>query len=230
MIENVKIDFLRNSYLFSCLTDEELKQICNEVSIEEFKKHETILHEEDTNEFMYIILYGKVKVSRINEEGKEIILALHQTNDSFGELSLIDGKTTPATVSAIEDSLIAFISKKSFYSILLNREKVLEKILYVLCSRLRESWKKIFLLNLKNAAQKIKMLFFMLSHEYAEKTSNGIIITIKLTHQEIADMTGLTRETVTRVIDKLQKDKEISILQNKFIQLNKDFLKKYSDM
>lgn len=74
---------------------------------------------------------------------KKIILALHQTNDSFGELSLIDGKTTPATVSAIEDSLIAFISKKSFYS-LLNREKVLEKILYVLCSRLREAWNKIF--------------------------------------------------------------------------------------
>lgn len=71
MIENIKIDFLRNLYLFSSLTDEELQQICKEIAIEEFKKHETILHEEDTNEFMYIILYGKVKVSRINEDGKK---------------------------------------------------------------------------------------------------------------------------------------------------------------
>jgi CRP/FNR family transcriptional regulator len=229
-MENIKIDFLKNAYLFSSLTDEELKQISGEIVVEEFKKHDTILHEEDTNEFMYIILFGKVKVSRTTQDGKEIILALHQTNDSFGELSLIDGKTTPATVSAIEDSLIAFISKKAFYSILSDREKVLEKILHIFCSRLRESWNKIFLLNFRNAAQKIKMLFLMLSHEYAERTSDGIMITVKLTHQEIADMTGLTRETVTRVIDKLQKDKEISVLDNKFIRLNNEFLQKYSDM
>lgn len=229
-MENIKIDFLKNAYLFSSLTDNELNQICSEIVVEEFKKHDTILHEEDTNDFMYIILFGKVKVSRINEEGKEIILALHQTNDSFGELSLIDGKTTPATVSAIEDSLIAFISKKAFYSILLNRQSVLEKILQIFCSRLRESWNKIFLLNSRNAAQKIKMLFLMLSHEFSERDSDGIMITIKLTHQEIADMTGLTRETVTRVIDKLQKDKEIAVLNNKFIKLNNAFLQKYSDM
>jgi CRP/FNR family cyclic AMP-dependent transcriptional regulator len=70
------------------------------------------------------------------------------------------------------------------------------------------------------------MLFLMLADEYGEKTPEGIILNIKLTHQDISDMTGLTRETVTRVIDKFQKSKEITILKDKYIRLGNNFLQK----
>jgi CRP-like cAMP-binding protein len=226
--ENVKLDLLRNTDLFSSLSDEELTLICGDIIVEEFRKNDVILREEDTSEFMYIILFGKVKVYKTTEGGREIILALHQTNDFFGELSLIDGKTTPATVSAIEDSLISIISKKAFYSILSQRTKVLEKILHILCARLRESWEKIRILNSRHASQKITLLLLMLSHEYGQKTADGILMNVKLTHQDIADMTGLTRESVTRTMDKLQKENEVTILGNKLIRLNAGFLRQYS--
>jgi CRP/FNR family transcriptional regulator len=226
MTENVKIEFLRNIQLFSSLTQEELNQVCSKVIVEEFKKNEVILHEEDTNNFMYIILFGKVKVIQITEDGKEIILAMHKSNELFGEISLIDGRTSPATVSATEDSLIAIISKKEFFSLLFNQGKVLEKFLQILCSRLRESWKRIQILNFKNSSDRIKMLFLMLSYENGKKTPEGIILNVKLTHQNIADMAGLTRETVTRVLDKWQKIGDITFLKNKIICLNHDFLQK----
>jgi len=226
MTENVKIEFLRNIQLFSSLSDEELDQVCSKVIVEEFKKNEIILHEEDTNDFMYIILLGKVKVVQTTEDGKEIILAIHRPDEIFGEISLIDGKTSPATVLATEDSLIAIISKNEFYSLLSNQGKVLEKFLQILCSRLRESWKRIQILNFKNASDRIKMLFLMLSYDNGKKTPEGIILNIKLTHQNIADMAGLTRETVTRVLDKWQKSGEITILKNKFILMKPNFLHK----
>lgn len=226
MTENVKIEFLRNIQLFSSLSDEELDQVCSKVIVEEFKKNEIILHEEDTNDFMYIILLGKVKVIQTTEDGKEIILAIHKADELFGEISLIDGKTSPATVLATEDSLIAIISKNEFYSLLSNQGKVLEKFLQILCSRLRESWKRIQILNLKNSSDRIKMLFLMLSYDNGKKTPEGIILNIKLTHQNIADMAGLTRETVTRVLDKWQKSGEITILKNKFIHMKPNFLHK----
>ena len=72
----------------------------------------------------------------------------------------------------------------------------------------------------------MKMLFTMLAGEYGEKNLDGITLNIKLTHQDIANMVGITRETVTRVLDKWQKDREISILKNKHIHLNFDFLKR----
>lgn len=226
MIEKHKIEFLKNIQLFSSLTDEELRQIINRIVIKRFKKNETVLYEEDTNEFMYIVLSGKVKVMRTTEDGKEIILAMRQPGNFFGEISLIDGKTTPATVIATEDSIIAIISKNAFYTILFNHNNVLKKFLQILCSRLRDSWERIQLLNLNNASQRIKMLFLNLSDEYGEKTPEGVTLNIKLTHQNISDMTGMTRETVTRIIDKWQKNGEITVLKNKFIRLSPDFLQK----
>jgi CRP/FNR family transcriptional regulator len=148
---------------------------------------------------------------------------MHQTGDFFGELSLIDGKTAPAAVHATRNSMTAIISKKDFYTLLLSQNKVLENLLQIFCSRLRESIKKIQMLNFNNAAQRIKMLFLMLSDSHGEKSDAGTVLKIKLIHQDIADMTGLTRETVTRVLDKWLKGGEIKILKDKHILLTHEF-------
>ena len=212
--------------LFSSLTDDEISLIRKKLIVKRFKKNEVILFEKDTSKYMYIIIKGKVKVIQTTEDGKEIFLAVHRAGEFFGEMSFIDGKTSPATVTAAEDCLINIISKKEFYSIINTHKKILFNLLQILCSRLRESWEKIQLLNLKNASERLKILFFMLSKKYGEKTAKGITLNIKLTHQEIAEMTGMARETVTRVIDKWHKDGEINIIRNKIIQLNVNFFQK----
>jgi len=212
--------------LFASLTDEELHSISILFAVKRFKKNEVILHEEDTSKFMYIILSGKVKVVQITEDGREILLAIHQAGEFFGEMSLIDGKTSPATIVAADDCVINIISRDEFYSTIDAHKQVLNNLLFILCSRLRESWEKIQLLNLKNASDRLKILFYMLSNKYGEKTSKGITLNIKLTHQEMADMSGMARETVTRVLDKWSKEGEINILENKRIQLRLDFLQR----
>ena len=223
MDESRKNSLLKQTEIFSQLNDAELEEIIDKIIVKQFRKNETILYEEDTNEVMYIILMGKVKVIKTTEDGKEIIMAMHKSGSFFGEVSLIDGKTTPASVIATEDSLIALISKNDFLSIVFNQNTVTKNMMEILCSRLRKSWDTIQLLNFNNATQRTKMLFLTLIDEYGEKSPEGMTLNIKLTHQDISDMTGLTRETVTRVLDKLQKLKEISILKNKFIQLNPSF-------
>src|SRR5512135_1859222 len=219
-------DMLRNVQLFSSLADEELRQISDKISVEKFKKNEVILHEENTNQVMYVILRGKVKVTQITEEGKEVILAIHRAGDFFGEVSLIDNKTMPAIVVAKEDSVVAIISKGEFYSLLYSQGKVLDVLLQILCSRLRDSWDRIQLLSFTNASQRIKMLLASLAGEYGGKTKEGTLLNIKLTHQDIADMAGVARETVTRAIDKLNKDGEIKVLKNRSILLGPDFIHK----
>src|SRR4030043_1267307 len=221
-----EIEYFKKIQLFSSLTDKELRQITERLVVKRFRKNEIILQAEDTNEYMYMILNGKTKVVQTTEDGKEILLAMHQSGEFFGEMSLIDGKTPPPTVIATEDSSAAIISKKDFYSLVKTQEKVLDNLLLILCSRYRESWEKIQLLNLKNASERIKILFLMLSDKYGEKTAEGVTLNVKFTHQEIADMTGMARETVTRVIDRCQKEGEINILRNKFIHLSAKFLQK----
>lgn len=214
---------LKRIRLFHSLTDSELFDLSPKVILKEFKKNHVILHEEDTNNFMYIIVQGKVKIYQIGDQGKEMILSVHGSGEFFGEMSLIDGKTDPATVAAMENSIIAVISRNDFYSLLHSQKKILENLLELLCSRLRESWKKIQMLNFNDAAQRIKMLLMILSEDYGDKSQEGITLRIKLIHQNIADMTGLSRETVTRVLDKWKNNGEIKMTKDKFIHLLPEF-------
>ncbi len=222
-VKHLENGILRGIALFSSLSDNELHEIRAHVVLRDFKKNQVILREEETSGFMYIIIDGKVKISRSGKEGKETILSMHGAGEFFGELSLIDGKTTPASVVAVEDSTVAIISKEHFHSLLYTQRKVLENLLQILCSRLRESWQKIEMLNFNDAAQRLKMLLNILAETYGEKTAQGTILRVRLIHQDIADMTGLTRETVTRVLDRLKKNKEIETLESKYIRLNPEF-------
>ena len=86
------------------------------------------------------------------------------------------------------------------------------------------------MLNFSNASQRVKMLFVMLSEKYGKKENGMVLLDLKLTHQDIAEMTGLTRETVTRIIDKWKKDKEIIILKDKLIRFNLVFFQGWGDI
>ncbi len=220
-----KINLLKQINLFRSLTDEELIIILPQLTIKKIKKGQIILHEEDTNEFMYIILYGEVKVTKITEDGKEILLAIHQSGDFFGDISLIDQKTIPATVIATIDSSIAILRKENFFYLLRNQEQILDNFLKILCSRLRESWNRIRILSLTNAEQRVKMLFLKYATDVGTKIPEGLIIKIKLTHQDIANMIGISRETVTRIIDKMKKEEEIKVFKDRSILVTRSFFK-----
>lgn len=221
--EDAKIEAMKRNALFSSLTSKELLEIRGKIVFKNFAANEVMLHEEQSNEFMYIILDGAAKVIQTTDEGKEIIVTVHQSGDFFGELSLIDGKTMPAAVRAMRNSSLVIISKKDFFDLLHDQQKVLDNFLHILCGRIRESMKKMAILNFNNASQRIKMLFLLLTESHGEKTPDGTILKIKLTHQDIASMTALTRETVTRVLDRWQRGGEIRILKNKFILLKPEF-------
>jgi CRP/FNR family transcriptional regulator len=224
MKESFSLQYLKEIKLFSSLDEGELLKLQERMKVKEYNKSETILHEEDTNAYMYIVLTGKVKALKITEDGKEIILAIHQAGDFFGELTLIDGLTSPASVVAAENSIVALIARVDFNEILFTQNKVLKNLLKIFCARQRKSWETIQVLNFNNASQRVKMFFLSLVSEYGNKDPEGIILNIKLTHQDISDMSGLTRETVTRVMDKLQKKKEITLMKNNFIRLNQSLV------
>lgn len=220
-----RINLLRQIKLFNSLTSEELSTILKKLTIRNFRKNQTILYEEDTNEFMYIILYGEVKVVKTTEDGKEILLAVHGSGDFFGDISLIDKKTLPATVVATTDSTIAIISEKDFFYLLYIQKKILDNLLNILCSRLRESWNRIQILSFNNAEQRVKTLFLKYAKDSGTKSPDGIILSIRLTHQDLANMIGISRETVTRIIDKWRKEKELVVFKNKNILLTNKFFK-----
>jgi CRP/FNR family cyclic AMP-dependent transcriptional regulator len=210
----MRIDLIRSIPLFSTLTDDEFSQLAHIFVARAYQKNQVIFLEEETGNYMYLVLSGKVKVAKAGASGKETILAIHRTGDFFGEMALLDGKTAPATVSAMEDSKIMSISGADFHKYLLHNQKVMLQIIQVLCARLRQVWQTQSLSS-STADARIRMGVYQLAKRHGIRDAHGTIIDLKITHQELAEMVGTSRETVTRVLTKLRERGIIEIDQRR---------------
>jgi CRP/FNR family transcriptional regulator, cyclic AMP receptor protein len=215
----MKLDLIRRIPLFSTLTDEEFIPLQDIFVLRAYNKNQVIFLEEETGNYMYLVLSGKVKVSKAGSGGKETILAIHRAGDFFGEMSLLDGKTSPATVSAMEDSKIISVSGIDFHKHLMHNERVLLQIINVLCGRLRQVWQTQSLSS-STADAKIRMGLYQLAKRHGIQDAHGTIIDLKITHQELSEMVGTSRETVTRVLTRLREEGIIEVEQRRITLLN----------
>jgi len=218
------LSLLSQIELFADLSREELTMLAGRVTLKEFRKGQVILYEEDAHDFMYGVLRGEVKVFRTTSDGKEAIVAVHGSGDSFGEISLIDQQTIPATVAALENALVALVTRDHFFDII-RHPKVLNRLLRTLTTRLRDSWSQIRLLHSKEASQRVSTLIHTLLDKRGEPSEDGMILKLRLTHQSLADMTGLTRETVTRILDKWKDSGWITTDDNRHMVIKESFFK-----
>jgi CRP/FNR family transcriptional regulator, cyclic AMP receptor protein len=223
----MRVDQIRKVPLFSTLTDDEFNSLQHVFIIRSYRRNQVIFIEEDTGNYMYLVLAGKVKVAKASSGGRETILAIHKAGDFFGEMSLLDGKTAPATVSAMEDSKIISVSGTDFHKHLMHNEKVLLQIIDVLCARLRQVWQTQSL-SLSKADARICMGIHQLAKKHGIQDAHGIIIDLKITHQELAEMVGTSRETVTRVLTRLRDKGIIEVNQRRITLLDAQALLKDS--
>lgn len=213
------VEFLRTVPLFTEVPPADLERLEPLFIEKSFLRNQTILAETDTHEFMYIVRTGKVKVIKINTAGKENILAIHRAGEFFGEMSLLDGKTAPATVKAQEDCRVILVRKSEFLSNLLKDDRILRQVITVLCARLREAWEKIQTLTHSDAEGRIRKTLTDLAVKHGVEDARGTIINVKLTHMELAEIAGTSRETVTRILDRYQDEGRIDIVDHKVILL-----------
>lgn len=201
------------------LSEAELTRLNSVVRERRFAKNEVILCEEETAQYMYVVNSGKVKVVQSSATGKEKILAIHKKGDYFGEMALLDGYAAPATIIAMEETTIALICRNDFVNSFLKDDKILQHIIAMLCSRLRDAWFMIKVMSFSNAEEKVHTVLEHLCTLYGIKDSRGTILPIKLTHKELAEYASLSRETVSRQLKLMERAGEIEILPNRTILL-----------
>jgi CRP/FNR family cyclic AMP-dependent transcriptional regulator len=212
--------------LFDCFSEAELAAIDKMIQKKRFSKNGVILLEEDTSNYLYIVYSGKVKAVQTSADGREHILAVKGRGEFFGEMGILDGKTAPATVMAMEEAEVGLISKEDFEGYLLTNERFVKHMVLVLCSRLRESWMMLKVLALPEAENRVRAVLKLISDQYGIKDARGTMISLKLTHKDIARHASLSRETVTRQLDRLLKADEIVILEDRRILLKPVFFEK----
>ena len=201
----MEISLLRQVPLFEGLDDEQLDAIALVTITRRFDKDQVIILAEEEGDALFIISSGQVKVSIVSEDGREVILSLLGTGSVFGELSLLDGKPRSANVVATENTGLYMLRRSDFLQLVYKVPQIAVGLLAELAARLRKTDRKIEGLALLDVTSRISETLLQLADEHGTETDDGVLLKSRPTHQQIANMSGTTRETVSRVLKRLEK-------------------------
>ncbi|MDJ0839613.1 MAG: Crp/Fnr family transcriptional regulator [Acidobacteriota bacterium] len=197
--------------LFEGLSSEALERLLQATNRKAYPKDATIVEENEVGDTLYMILSGKVKVTNIGPDGKEVILSVLGDGEFFGEMSLLDKEPRSANVVSMEKTEMMLLRRKEFMNLLENNGEILSKLLAVLSSRLRHANAQIRSLALLDVLGRIARLLLDTARKEGRRLLDGSVVFRRPTHQEIASMVGTSRETVSRMIGDLSRDGYIKI-------------------
>jgi CRP-like cAMP-binding protein len=197
--------------LFSGLSDASLAHLHQATVRKRYEKDTVLVEENDMGETLYMIITGRVKVTNIGPDGKEVILSVLGPGEFFGEMSLLDREPRSANVVTMVKTEMMLLRRQEFLNLLEGNKEILSKLLSTISGRLRHANQQIRSLALLDVLGRIARLLLDCSRKDGKKLLNGSIVFRRPTHQEIASMVGTSRETVSRMIGDLSRDGYIKI-------------------
>jgi len=202
--KNEALDSLRTIPLFSSVRDDDLRSIASLLIERRFPKNKTIVEEGLPGDYMYVIREGRVKVTKLSGDGREKILEMLEAGSFFGEMSLLDSAPRSASVKALTDVRILALSRNDFLAVLRRSPDLALAVITELTQRLRQQDEQASSLSFQRVKERTQGLLVRLARE--ESGVPGRMATPSLTHQQIADMIGTSRETVTRAVKGLKEE------------------------
>tara|TARA_Y100000996_G_scaffold214475_1_gene168350 strand:+ start:215 stop:892 length:678 start_codon:yes stop_codon:yes gene_type:complete len=193
-------DFLSTVSIFSDLNQETLEKVKSITTERKYPKGSMIILEEEYGDKLFIVKEGTVKITRVNDEGKEVILALLGSSEIFGEMAILDGESRSANVLAQENCNLIVVSSEDFIEILKSNFKVSFALMSELAKKIRKSDLQIEALSLSDAEHRIGVSILSLAEDMGVIRNGKVTIQNLPFQQDIANMAGTSRETVSRVM------------------------------
>jgi len=200
-----KLSLLQSVPIFSELSPSDLNKIAERMVRRAYTKGQMILLEDDLGQTFFVIAEGSVKITRLSDAGREVILAMLGESDFFGEMSLLDGAGRSANVVALEASEVLTLARNDFLDILQQYPKISISLLEELTQRIRKSDQQIESLSLSDVEQRIGITLIRLAEELGTIKQGSVKIKNLPYQQDIANMAGTSRETVSRTFKLLEE-------------------------
>lgn len=214
-----KLWYLQQLNLFKDLGREALKELDQLVLEKECPINTEI--DISKTDILYILKKGKVTIYNITPKGKKVIINTLEPGSLFGNLQDDLGEDIFAT--ATEDSLVCSINKEQFFDFASNYSSFSRKLISLMFTNLSETEYKISILGADNAMAGFVKLLKMLAKKYGVLKGKKIKINRKFTHEQLADMMNITRQTATEIINKMEKQRLIK-REDKHILVGKEVL------
>ena len=223
-----KIELLQSVALFWDLSEEELGYISQKMIARHYESGKFIFLEDSEGEQCFFVVQGSVKVTRLSKDGREVILAMLNEGEFFGEMALLDGESRSANVIALEETEVLTLNREDFLVVLHDYPQIAIQLLKEMAHRLRKSDRQIASLSLSDAEKRIALCIIRFADEQGIIKRGQVSIPKMPIQQDIANMAGTSRETVSRAINLLEKEHFIKRQGRELLILDyKKFIKEF---
>lgn len=216
--------------LFAGMSEDQLRQI-HRFSVERtYNKGSFIFLEGDPGEGFHFVISGKVKIVKNSDDGREHTIKIMQPGDVFAEVLLFTPLPYPATAIAAENSRVGMIKNSDLEKLILTNSQLALQLIKTLSQRLIYAQRKIKDLALSDVMSRTVETLISLARDHGQSNEKGhVTILLEMPRQELANLVGTTRESVTRSLSSLKRDQLIDFDGRRIIILEPEKLQSLAE-
>lgn len=199
---------------------EELDEILNFSSERRVRRNQTIFQRGDNGSSMMAVLRGRVRISTVSGDGKEVTLNTINQGEIFGEIALLDGEPRSADATATEDTTLLVVERRNFLPFLRQNEDLFLRLLAVLCRRLRRTSMALEDIALFDLPVRLGRVLLKLAEDYGRPGNDGTRIDLKLSQRDLSNLVASSRESVNKQL-RLWREEGLVDLEDGFVILRR---------
>lgn len=210
--------------LFRRVSADDRQRIASVARLRAFERGDQIFQEGDPSEQFVTVLSGRVKVFKHAQGDKEIILHIFGPGDPLGVVAVYEARPYPASAMAIEPTTCLVIPRQAFFALLEQSPSLVRGLLSGLTVRLIELTERLTELTGGHVEARFARLFLKLAGQLGRPDRGGTLISLALSRQELADLTGTTIETCIRIMSRWGKDDVLRTEKDGFVLIDRTTL------
>lgn len=217
-----KVQLLSDTDIFRDLTSRELEEISRQTAMSTCRRGKVFYTPGETGEVLFILKKGRVNLYRINPDGKKLVTASVEPGTVFGEMSLVGQGMHDTFAEAAEECTLCVMSRSDVEHLLLSKPRVGLRFMELIANRLREVEARMETVAFKSVPARLAASLLDLVHD-GDPNISGV------SHQDLADMVGTYRETVTRILNEFRTEGYINLGRLNVTILKPDALRAIAD-
>lgn len=210
-----KINLLKN------LSEEEMEELVKKTTFKIAEKNQYIYFPEEPSKVVFFLKEGRVKIGTYSNDGKEVIKAILYPGEIFGEMGVLgEDKRKDFAIAMDHDTRMCTISVDGFKGILKENPHLSLEMGRNIGEKMRNIERRLESLIFKDARQRIIQFMKEMAAHYGKAIGDEILVKHDLTHQDMANLTATSRQTVTTVLNELKEEDQIYMERKKFLIRN----------
>ncbi|MEZ4400407.1 MAG: Crp/Fnr family transcriptional regulator [Kofleriaceae bacterium] len=182
-----------------------LARLAERVTLREVRRREVVYLPGDAAKSLFFVCGGRVKVCKVTRDGKSLTLGYCGPSDMFGETCLVGVNARTEMAEAVENALLAEIDRGDFERVLTTSAALGAAVTRAVITRRHDLENKLEALVFRDVSAKLAEQLIKLADEYGVDDARGTLVAMKITHQELANLIGSTRETVSLTLSQFKR-------------------------